>query len=82
MDWRTFVGALTIGLLAAPHSAEAQQAGKVYRSVSCGPVPFHPLVRGWSGFGNSCATLATTARNGRSSSGKAQPPSVTSCHAT
>jgi putative tryptophan/tyrosine transport system substrate-binding protein len=31
MDRRTFMGTLTLGLLAAPLAAEAQQAGKVYR---------------------------------------------------
>jgi putative tryptophan/tyrosine transport system substrate-binding protein len=31
MDRRTFIGAIAGGLLAAPHAASAQQAGKVYR---------------------------------------------------
>ena len=31
MDRRAFIGTLTGGLLAAPHAAEAQPTGKVYR---------------------------------------------------
>jgi hypothetical protein len=31
MDRRSFLGALTSGFLAAPLTAEGQQAGKVYR---------------------------------------------------
>jgi hypothetical protein len=31
MDRREFIGAVSLGLLTAPLSAEAQQAGRVYR---------------------------------------------------
>jgi len=31
MDRRVFISGITLGLLAAPHAAEAQPTGKVYR---------------------------------------------------
>ena len=58
MDRRAFIGVIAGGLLAAPHAAEAQQAGKVYRIGSISPVmptrspgqgPFYERLRelGW-----------------------------------
>jgi len=44
MDRRAFLG--TLGLLAAPHAAEAQPAGKVHRIgiLTLGPAGSHPSV--------------------------------------
>jgi putative ABC transport system substrate-binding protein len=43
LDRRTFLSTVTLGLLAAPLAAEAQQAGKVWRvgylSLASGPSP-------------------------------------------
>ena len=55
MNRRGFISCISLGLLAAPLGAQAQQAGKVYRvglvfttapvSEMMGPQPVHPLVR-------------------------------------
>ena len=52
MDRRVFVGALTLGLLAAPLLAEAQQGGKVYHiGLLGGSPPNSPGGRlAWEGF--------------------------------
>src|SRR5262245_35624188 len=49
---RAFIGTLTVGLLAAPLTAETQQAGKVYRIGLLGTVPLtNPgAARIWGGF--------------------------------
>jgi putative ABC transport system substrate-binding protein len=39
MDRRTFISSITLGLLAAPLAAEAQEAGKVYRIGVLDPTP-------------------------------------------
>ena len=63
MDRRSFIGALTGGLLAAPLAAEAQQAGKVFRIGLLGTVPLADpgAARIWGGLFDGLRQLGYTA---------------------
>ena len=50
MDRRTFISAVTLGVLTAPLTVEAQQAGKVYRVGILPPGPISERAHFWEAF--------------------------------